>query len=58
MPAVLDVSLVDEVVERREILVRPLDMPLQALPQYTGAALLDDGAVALVVEPGVLQSAP
>lgn len=47
--------LVDEVVERREVLVRPLEMPLQAMTQYTGAALLDDGAVALVVDPGALR---
>lgn len=45
---------VGEIVGRREILVRPLEAPLRAMRHYTGAALLEDGSVALVLDPGVL----
>jgi two-component system chemotaxis sensor kinase CheA len=43
--------LVDEVVGRREVLVRPLDPPLRMLKRFSGAAMLGDGTIALVVDP-------
>ncbi len=50
--------LVDEVLGRREILVRPLDAPLRALRSFTGAAILEDGSTALVVDPAVMGRMP
>ena len=49
--------VVDEVLGSREIVVRPLAAPLKGLRQYAGAALLEDGAVALVLDPSELASA-
>ncbi len=43
--------LVDEVVARREVLVRPLDPPLRMLKRFSGAAMLGDGSIALVIDP-------
>jgi two-component system chemotaxis sensor kinase CheA len=45
--------LVDEVLGRRDVAAQPLGAPLGALRIYTGAALLDDGSIALVVDPAV-----
>src|SRR5882672_4533347 len=45
---------VDEVVGRREIVVRPLPVPLAGLKGYTGAAVLDDGSIVLVLDPANL----
>ena len=45
---------VDEVVERRELVVRPLPTPLSGLPGYTGASVLDDGSIVLVLDPANL----
>ena len=42
---------VDEVVGRREIVVRPLPPPLAAVSGYSGAAVLDDGSIVLVIDP-------
>ncbi len=47
-------TVVEEVLGRRDILVRPLEAPLRALPWFTGSTLLDDGAVALVIDPEAL----
>jgi two-component system chemotaxis sensor kinase CheA len=47
---------VDEILGRRDILVRPLEPPLRAMRIYTGAALLEDGSVALVVDSEVLSA--
>ncbi len=44
--------LVDEVVGRQEVLVRPLDPPLRMMKRFSGAALLGDGSIALVLDPG------
>jgi chemotaxis protein histidine kinase CheA len=45
--------VVDEVLGRREIVVQPL--PPQARAEgYSGAALLEDGEIALVLDPGAL----
>lgn len=46
--------VVEEVLARQDILVRPLEAPLRALPCFTGSTVLDDGSVALVVDPTVL----
>ena len=43
--------LVDELIGRREVVVRPLPPPLNLMRRYSGAALLDDGSVALVLDP-------
>jgi two-component system chemotaxis sensor kinase CheA len=45
---------VDEVIGRREIVVRPLPTPLTGLRGYSGAAVLDDGAIVLVLDPANL----
>jgi two-component system chemotaxis sensor kinase CheA len=45
---------VDEVVGRHEIVVRPLPPPLTGLPGYSGAAVLDDGSIVLVLDPANL----
>ena len=42
--------VVDEVLGRRDLLVRPLGAPLSSMAPYSGAALLDDGSVALVLD--------
>ena len=47
-------AVVEEVLGRRDILVRPLEAPLRSLPWFTGSTLLDDGSVALVVDPTAL----
>jgi len=41
---------VDAVLDRREIVVRPLPAPLQAVPLYAGAASLPDGSIALLLD--------
>jgi two-component system chemotaxis sensor kinase CheA len=45
---------VDEVIGRREIVVRPLPPPLTGLHGYSGAAVLDDGSIVLVLDPASL----
>ena len=45
------VVVVDEVLGRRELVVRPLGPPLNALLAYSGAALLEDGSIVLVLDP-------
>lgn len=46
--------VVDELVGTKEILVRPLEPPLRALSAFTGASLLEDGSIALVLDPEAL----
>ncbi len=46
--------VVDEVLGRREVVVRPLASPLRALETYSGAALLEDGSIVLVLDPASL----
>ena len=48
--------VVDEVLGRKEILVKPLRPPLDGLRAYEGAALLQDGSLALVLDPVSLVS--
>ena len=48
--------VVDEVLGRKEILVKPLRPPLDGLRAYEGAALLQDGTLALVLDPVSLVS--
>ena len=43
--------LVDEVLGRRDVVVRPLGRPLIQMQAFSGAALLEDGAIALVLDP-------
>jgi len=49
--------MVDRVLDRRELVVRPLGPPLERLRKYSGAALLDDGGVALVLDLGNIGAA-
>ena len=49
---------VDEVVAHREILLSPLRPPLSELRLYSGAALLEDGGIALVVDAAALLELP
>jgi two-component system chemotaxis sensor kinase CheA len=41
---------VDKILERRELVVKPLGTPLEHLREYSGAALLDDGRIALILD--------
>ena len=41
---------VERIVGRREIVVKPLRRPLEELRGYSGATILDDGEVALIVD--------
>jgi len=34
--------------------VKPLKRPLELLPQYAGAAILNDGEIALILDPANL----
>ena len=42
---------VDSIEGRRELVVRPLPGPLSSLLGYSGCAVLDDGSIALVIDP-------
>lgn len=46
--------VVDEVLGRRDLVVQPLLAPLTQLHQYSGAALLEDGSIAVVLDPRFL----
>jgi two-component system chemotaxis sensor kinase CheA len=41
---------VDTIIGRLEVVVKPLGMPLEKMRKYSGAALLDDGRVALILD--------
>jgi len=41
---------VDRIVGRREIVVKPLRQPLEELRGYSGATILEDGRIALIVD--------
>ena len=45
---------VDEILGEEEIVVKPLKHPLELLPQYAGAAVLNDGQIALILDPANL----
>ncbi len=42
---------VDEILGEAHIVVKPLRHPLELLPQYAGAAILNDGQIALILDP-------
>ena len=47
----LDVALVvDEVLGRKDLVVQPFPAPLTRLREYSGATVLDDGTIALVLD--------
>ncbi len=49
--------LVDEVFSNREIVVKPLGPPLNQLTDYSGATILGDGSVALILDmPGLIRA--
>ena len=48
---------VDEILGEQPIVVKPLRHPLELLPQYAGAAILNDGRIALIVDPVTLTRA-
>ncbi len=41
---------VEAILERRELVVKPLGSPLDHLREYSGAALLDDGRITLILD--------
>ena len=41
----------DEILGEALIVVKPLRHPLELLPQYAGAAILNDGQIALILDP-------
>ncbi len=43
--------VVDDVVRRQDIVVKPFPSPMSQMRTYSGAALLENGAVALVLDP-------
>ena len=45
---------VDSIQGRRELVLRPLKPPLEAVPEFSGAAVLEDGLIALVLNPPTL----
>lgn len=45
---------VDEILGEEQIVVKPLRHPLELLPQYAGAAVLNDGQIALILDPANL----
>ncbi len=45
---------VDEILGEEEIVIKPLRHPLELLPQYAGAAILNDGRIALILDPANL----
>ena len=50
--------VVDRILERRELVVKPLGEPLDHIQEYSGAALLDDGRIALILDvPNLAQAA-
>jgi two-component system chemotaxis sensor kinase CheA len=46
--------IVDEVLGQKELVVKPLRSPLGLLKEYSGAALLEDGSIVLVLDPPAL----
>ena len=40
----------ERILGRREVVVKPLGPPLESLRRYSGAALLDDGGLVLVLD--------
>jgi len=54
LPGRRGVLRVDRVVDRREVIVRPLGPPLATVTAFVGAAFLAEGSLALVLEPARL----
>ena len=46
--------VVDDVLGRQDVILQPLEGPLAHLAQFSGAALTDDGTIALVLDPSSL----
>jgi two-component system chemotaxis sensor kinase CheA len=46
--------VVDEVLGRKDVVVKPLRPPIGLLREYSGAALLEDGSAVLVLDPAAL----
>lgn len=42
---------IDEILGEEEIVIKPLKHPLELLPHYSGAAILNDGRIALILDP-------
>ena len=43
--------VVDRIIRREVVLTKPLDHPLAGIREYSGAALLGDGSIVLVLDP-------
>lgn len=49
--------LIDEILDVRQIVLKPLPTPLRHLPMFSAAAILGDGAIILVLDPSGLAGA-
>jgi two-component system chemotaxis sensor kinase CheA len=49
--------LVDEMVSKQEVVIKNLGAFMQSLPGIAGAAILGDGSIALILDPGTLLQA-
>ena len=49
--------LVDEMVSKQEVVIKNLGSYLQGLPGVAGGAILGDGSIALILDPGAFLQA-
>jgi two-component system chemotaxis sensor kinase CheA len=49
--------LVDEMVSKQEVVIKNLGAFMQGLPGIAGGAILGDGSIALILDPGTLLQA-
>jgi two-component system, chemotaxis family, sensor kinase CheA len=49
--------LVDEMLSKQEVVIKNLGAYMQGLPGVTGGAILGDGNIALILDPGTLLQA-
>jgi two-component system chemotaxis sensor kinase CheA len=49
--------LVDEMVSKQEVVIKSLGAYMQGLPGVSGGAILGDGNIALILDPGSLLQA-
>ena len=46
--------VVDRIIRKEGVLAKPLDHHLSRIKEFSGAALLEDGSIALIVDPAGL----
>ena len=49
--------LVDELIGKQEVVIKSLGAFMQGLPGVAGGAILGDGSIALILDPGTLLQA-